>query len=417
MKPNLATLLLASLLLLTSAARASTTWYVNGVSGSDANSCLSPGTACQTIGHAISLASSGDNIIVAPAIYKERLTITISLNIAGSGAAETIIDGGHFGTVIYLPNSSAEIALSGLTVRNGYGHDTYPGGIDNNGALTINKSVIRKNESRGGVARGGGIFNGGSLTINDTTLELNVVVGGCRTCSGNGGAINNTGALYINNSTVINNSAPAYGGGIASFTGSVTINSSNISRNSGLWGGGIYLSGPAIINNSTFYGNNAQYVGGGIVLSGEEDFILVLSNSTLSGNSATYGGGDIDNYYVGTAILQNTIVANSLSGGNCGGLDPITSNGYNLSSDGSCNFTGPGDLNNTDPMLGPLQHNGGPTQTMALPSGSPAIDAGNPAGCTDGQGNLLKTDQRGKPRPDKEDTGGCDMGAYESQSD
>jgi hypothetical protein len=47
----------------------------------------------------------------------------------------------------------------------------------------------------------------------------------------------------------------------------------------------------------------------------------------------------------------------------------------------------------------------------------PAIDAGNPSGCTDGQGHLLKTDQRGKPRPDKEDTGGCDMGAYERQKD
>ena len=50
---------------------------------------------------------------------------------------------------------------------------------------------------------------------------------------------------------------------------------------------------------------------------------------------------------------------------------------------------------------------------MALLPGSPAIDAGNPSGCTDDQGNLLKTDQRGQPRPDKEDTGGCDMGAYE----
>jgi hypothetical protein len=74
-------------------------------------------------------------------------------------------------------------------------------------------------------------------------------------------------------------------------------------------------------------------------------------------------------------------------------------------------------MNNTDPLLGPLQNNGGPTQTMALQEGSPAIDAGNPAGCTYGHGHLLKTDQRGLPRPDKEDTGGCDIGAYESQID
>jgi hypothetical protein len=113
--------------------------------------------------------------------------------------------------------------------------------------------------------------------------------------------------------------------------------------------------------------------------------------------------------------LQNTIVTNSSSGGNCGGT--INSNGYNLSSDTTCNFNNSGDLNNTDPNLGPLQSNGGPTETMALLPGSPAIDTGNPGGCTDGHGHLLKTDQRGKPRPDKEDFGSCDRGAYERQTD
>ena len=82
-----------------------------------------------------------------------------------------------------------------------------------------------------------------------------------------------------------------------------------------------------------------------------------------------------------------------------------------------CNFTGPGDMNNINPNLAPLQNNGGPTLTMALPSGSPAIDAANPSGCTDSNGHLLKTDQRGMPRPDAEDTGGCDIGGYERQSD
>jgi hypothetical protein len=61
-------------------------------------------------------------------------------------------------------------------------------------------------------------------------------------------------------------------------------------------------------------------------------------------------------------------------------------------------------------------YNRGPTQTIPLLSGSPAIDAGNPSGCTDDQGNLLTTDQRGMPRPDPGDTDGCNMGAYESQS-
>jgi len=95
----------------------------------------------------------------------------------------------------------------------------------------------------------------------------------------------------------------------------------------------------------------------------------------------------------------------------------MTSNGYNLSSDNTCDFNSTGDLNNTDPKLGQLGYYGGPTQTMPLLSGSPAIDAGNPNGCTDSHGHLLKTDQRGKPRPDKEDSGGCDMGAFERQKD
>ena len=74
-------------------------------------------------------------------------------------------------------------------------------------------------------------------------------------------------------------------------------------------------------------------------------------------------------------------------------------------------------MNGTNPKLGGLRNNGGPTQTMALPTGSPAVDAGNPSGCTDNVGQLLTTDQRGQPRPDKEDTGGCDMGAYERPTD
>jgi len=94
----------------------------------------------------------------------------------------------------------------------------------------------------------------------------------------------------------------------------------------------------------------------------------------------------------------------------------MTSKGYNMSSDNSCNFHNSGDWNNADPKLGQLQNNGGPTQTMAVPLESPAIDAGNPSGCRDAHGNLLTTDQRGQPRPDKDTQSfGCDMGAYERQ--
>jgi len=87
-----------------------------------------------------------------------------------------------------------------------------------------------------------------------------------------------------------------------------------------------------------------------------------------------------------------------------------------LSSDSTCNFSNSGDLNGKNPKLGTLRNNGGPTQTMALQAGSPALDAGNPAGCRDFGGTLLKTDQRGQRRPGGTETTGCDMGAYESQT-
>jgi hypothetical protein len=198
------------------------------------------------------------------------------------------------------------------------------------------------------------------------------------------------------------------GGGIYN-GGTLVISRSTINNNGGGLGAGVYndVGATLTITNSTFSGNDAHGSYGGAI-NNQEGKTLTMNNSTISGNNAAKGAG-----VYGAARLQNSIVANN-TGGNCFYLP--TSNGYNLSSDATCAFGGPGDMNNTDPMLGPLQNNGGPTQTMALQEGSPAIDAGKLAGCTDGHGHPLKTDQRGFPRPDKEDTGGCDMGAYESQT-
>ena len=115
---------------------ASTTWYVNGVHGNDHNDCKSPTptTACKTIGHAISLASSGDSIIAAAATYVENLTISKSLKIIGSSASTTIIDGGGVNSVIRLPTTTATVVLFGLTLQNG--HATVGGGVSNSGILT-----------------------------------------------------------------------------------------------------------------------------------------------------------------------------------------------------------------------------------------------------------------------------------------
>ena len=97
-------------------------------------------------------------------------------------------------------------------------------------------------------------------------------------------------------------------------------------------------------------------------------------------------------------FIQNSILANNV-GGICNTTTFSISQGYNISSDDTCTLGSAGDFNDTDPELGALMNNGGPTQTMALPPGGPAIDAGNPAGCTHGHGHVLARDQRGDKRP------------------
>jgi hypothetical protein len=96
-----------------------TTWYVNGGIGSDSNTCVSSTASCKTIGHAISLAASGDSIKVAAAIYKENLTITINLRILGSGTNTTIIDGGGTNRVVTISSANAHVSLANVTIRNG----------------------------------------------------------------------------------------------------------------------------------------------------------------------------------------------------------------------------------------------------------------------------------------------------------
>jgi hypothetical protein len=365
MKFSLVKLLRFALIFAATPAAMSTTWYVDGVSGKNTNNCKSHLTACKTIGHAISLASSDDSILVASATYFENLTIGLSLKIIGASASTTIIDGRGVGRVIAVNNNSGNVALSRLTIRNGRSY--FGGGVFNGATLTINACTISGNIARGGgsAGLGAGVGNAGVVTISNSTINGNTVSGPFG--AGFGGGVGNTGRAIISNSTLTGNVASG-------------------------WGGGIGNEGTLTLNNSTVSGNTGN----------------------LAGNTGNYGGG-IGNYS-GSVALQNSIVSTN-SAGNCYSRSPITSKGFNLSSDDSCHFASPGDINNTDPMLGPLQNNDGPTQTMELPSGSPAIDAGNPSGCTDGHGNLLKTDQRGQPRPDKEDKLGCDMGAYERQSD
>jgi hypothetical protein len=411
MGPIRTKLLVIALSLCMAPAALASTWFVDGRNGDDGNDCKSPATACGSIGHAIQLSASGDSIQIAAATYQENFTIPFDLTLIGAKAKTTIIDGGYNLSVIAIGSTSAHVSVSNLTIERGAA-PIRGGGIYNYGILVISDTVFTLNTGNSG----GAIFNAGTATISNTSI-INNGTGGVHTAVC--GAIDNQGTMTITNSTLSGNSdAPTnftYGGAICN-RATLTINDSTLTKNTSDGvntgaGGAIYNLAQLAINNSTLSGNSASGVyGGGAIYN--EGGTVTISNSTLSGNTSGGPGGGINNNSNGTVTLQNSIVANSHSGGNCAGA--MTSNGYNLSSDLTCNFNNTGDLNKKNPSLGPLKKNGGPTQTMALKTGSPAIDAGNPGGCTDNSGQLLTTDQRGQPRPDTGETG-CDMGAYESQ--
>lgn len=301
------------------------------------------------------------------------LDITGTLNINGAGASVAVIQQsipGGIDRVVHVLSGS--VTISGVTITGGNAGVSVGGGIYNfGGNLTLNSSTISGNGTTFGSGGGGGIANAGTLTLNNSAVSGNVTSGNL---NNDGGGIWNQsgGTAILNSSTVSGNTA---------------------SRS----GGGIYNGGILTMTNTTVSGNAATVgFGGGISNSGT----LHLTSSTLSGNSAppNNGGG-----MFGAATLANTIVAGSPSGGNCSGV--FSSLGHNLSSDATCAFAGPGDLNSTNPLLGPLANNGGATQTHALLAGSPAIDAVPLADCT------VNFDQRGVARPQGS---ACDIGAYEA---
>jgi hypothetical protein len=306
------------------------------------------------------------------------------------------------------------------------------GGIYNQGTLTVSDSTLSGNSAGGG----GGIKNGGTLTVSDSTLSSNSVGAGS-----DGGGIDNQGTLTVSNSTLSENSAGYYGGGIYNYSGTVTVSNSTVSGNYGGNAGGIFNYGTVTVSNSTLSGNSEGVGQGGGIFNYEGT--LTVSNSTLSANSAGGGGGILTysfdpvtltnvtltanraTFYGGglevingSPVLHNTLIAGNSSGSFndvYGSLDP--SGSYNLIGDG----TGMTGLSNgvngnqvgsssapIDPLLGPLQDNGGPTLTHALLSGSPAIDAGNNAYATD-------WDQRGPGYP-RIVNGIIDIGAFEVQA-
>ena len=263
--------------------------------------------------------------------------------------------------------------------------------------MTIADSMISDNS-------GPGVSNvAGFLTVLDSTLSGNSAG---QALDGGGimsGPLFKTPAgVTLINSTISGNSASGFGGGIAGGYWGGTIVNSTISGNSaGSAGGGISSTGVQI-SNSTVSGNftaDPDYGSGGGISANS----VTVVNSTVSGNSAAICGGVCG----GTVEIGNTIL-NANASGNIDGT--VTSHGYNISSDdGGGHLNGPGDQINTDPLLGPLQNNGGPTLTHALLPGSPAIDAGDPS-FTPPPFN----DQRGCPF-DRVFNGRIDIGSFETQ--
>jgi len=209
----------------------------------------------------------------------------------------------------------------------------------------------------------------------------------------------------FSNLTIRDGNVGGNGGGISlNADASLTLSSSTLSGNTATaQGGGIHNIGVGAIEltNVTLNGNTAAQ-GGGISCNGA----CTITNVTITANTGTLDGGGFRlGAATASATFLNTIMANN-GAEDCSVLPPATivSNGYNLSSDATCNFTNIGDLENTDPLLGPLQDNGGPTFTHELLTGSPAIDAGTNIGCP-------ATDQRGFARPSG---ASCDIGAYET---
>jgi hypothetical protein len=308
-----------------------------------------------------------------------ELPVDTSVTINGPGADLLAIDGNTISRVFQV-GPGETVTISNLTVRNGRDGVSGGGILTGDGATTtITNCTVSGNTAGGMQGQGGGIFNGGTLTINNSTVGGNTV-GSNGGISGDGGGIFNGGMLTIVNSTISGNAAVSKmgsGGGIDN-AGTLTIVNSTVSGNAAGKGAGIDNAGTdttVTITNSTFSGNAALAYGGACFNNG----ILQIANSTLSGNSARVFGGGI--LTVGTLQIGNSILNRGDSGENIHsfGVVTVTSLGYNLSSDDAAGFlTGPGDQINTNPLLGPLQDNGGPTLTQALLPSSPAIDAGDP---------------------------------------
>jgi predicted outer membrane repeat protein len=282
-----------------------------------------PGSLREKVG----LAANGDTIHFMAGLTGTitlttgELQLSRSVTITGPGANVLGVSG-HNASRVFEVVAGATDAVSGLTITAGQPGGSSGGGVlvDTGGTLALTSSALSDNSAR---SVGGGLFNNGTVTVTESTLSGNSSGTG-------GGGIYNTGTLTVIGSTFSGNSAPS--------------------------GGGIYSTGTLTVTGSTLSGNSASVsVGGGIIAS---SLPATLRDTIVAGNLRGSSPDDIS----GTVSAASSY--NLIGTGGSGGLI----NGVNHNLVGVAN-----------PGLGMLADNGGPTRTIALLSGSPAVGAGDPS--------------------------------------
>ncbi len=417
-------------------------FVVNKTDDHDDGTC---GIADCTLREAINAANANaddSNITFAPAVtgtlqLTEALPeLSSNIDLQGPGAAVITVRGE--GTAdpyrILVAGQGRTIIISGLTIANGYDANVGAGILNNHALLTVRNCVITGNSAGNG---GGGLYNNSALTVENCTFSQN-------TAAFYGGAFYNdgytgdaratlTGCTFAKNTTGAGGAITNSGGGDGTTPGSamLTVSGCTFNQNSVTGSGGaIYSSGSQgaasmSIVNSTFRGNDASQ-GGGIFNAGGGGLVTAtVRNCTFFRNNANFGGSAIwsNGQSTSTVQISHNIFRVDVRGITLAdeGNGTLVSQGYNLASDGAGDdsvtpanesyLTATGDRINTDPRLGSFADNGGPTQTFALLSDSPARNAGDPAF------NAASTpfDQRGIGFP-RVQGGRIDIGAIESPS-
>jgi len=336
---------------------------------------------------------------------------TITINGGTVNANVAALEGGG------LWNGTGLMTIDGTMIdgneANGNDADNGGAGVFNvGGNVTIqNNTLITNNVSNGTSASGGGLLSldgqiivtnstfdsnsanraGGAIEIvdgdmdfTDSVMSNNDVDGTAGTPNpGSGGAFHVTGTsgtINIMTSTITNNAAANQGGGLWNQDGTtMNVMQSTIDNNTASTGGGIYNKPEAVTNvtTSTITMNMASADGGGIFRAPAGSAgSLSVNASTIATNTAATGGG-ING--ANEVTVKNSIIALNTANSGTDVSGTVSSNDYNLigTDDLDVFAAQANDIEEADPVVGPLQDNGGTTLTHALLQGSPAFDAGD----------------------------------------